>query len=333
MSGIANKTGSTSGVVGTTEASGTPSEEPTFTKSIKITPQASEPVAAGSNAGVIWMDSDDGLMRISDGTKYRSVSSLQASGGVVTQYSGYISHTFTSSADFLVHTDLTADFMLVGGGGSGGAGYVGPNGNLAGGGGGAGGMNVWTSQTVTAGVKPIVVGAGAALAPSQGGLTGSSSTFNGQTSGGGGGGGRGSVNAFAGASGGGAGGGGPVGYHGGSSNAPGGYAGGPTFATINPGATHGGGGGGGAAGVGSNVGYDNCWSPGPPGAGVANAYKTGSNITYSVGGQGGKSLNQGQGDSGGGVNTGGGGGGGNSPSPSMPSVAGSSGIVVVRYAV
>ena len=66
MSGIINKTGARSGVVGTivgTPPTGASSTAPTFANSIKITPQSSEPVAPSGNAGTVWMDSDDNTMK------------------------------------------------------------------------------------------------------------------------------------------------------------------------------------------------------------------------------------------------------------------------------
>ena len=65
----------------------------------------------------------------------------------------YISHTFTSSSNFVVTSGTrNIDYLLVGGGG-GGAQDIG-------GGGGGGGDRILTDQPITPGTYPVVVGTG-----------------------------------------------------------------------------------------------------------------------------------------------------------------------------
>ena len=85
------------------------------------------------------------------------VPPFEASGGTTNPYSeggsNYISHTFTSSSDFVVTSGArNIDYLLVGGGGGGG--------QDIGGGGGGGGYRILTDQPITPGTYPVVVGTG-----------------------------------------------------------------------------------------------------------------------------------------------------------------------------
>ena len=112
------------------------------------------------------------------------VSGIQ--GGIKTTYSSYTVHTFKESSIFIILANLTVDYLLVAGGGSG---------SVVGGGGGAGGVVVATSQALTTGQFPVIVGSGGqrAMSPAfntnYSGFTGTDTTFNGKTAKGGGGGG------------------------------------------------------------------------------------------------------------------------------------------------
>ena len=89
-----------------------------------------------------------------------SASTGKASGGnIVTTDGTYWYHTFTSSGTFTPSTALTADCLVVAGGGSGGSG----SGGVGGGGGGAGGYKELIAQSLTSGTAyTVTVGAGGA---------------------------------------------------------------------------------------------------------------------------------------------------------------------------
>ena len=292
---------------------------------------------------------------------------VTATGGTVTTCGDFKIHTFTSSSNFVVSCggnscgSNTVDYLVVGGGGAGGA-------NI-GGGGGAGGFRESSGAAsgcysksplgacvsalpVPAQTYPITVGGGGTATPGPGpqpaGGSGTNSIFSSITSAGGGGGGN-PQNASATA--GGSGGGGrsvdpassnPV--AGGAGNTPPvsppqGNNGGTGVASARPG------GGGGATTVGGNGGPPSCSGDG--GAGATTSI-TASPVAYAGGGGGGGFTcysTAGTGGTGGGgnggqgpaspagsngtANTGGGSGGGGSSS----GVAGTggSGIVVIRY--
>ena len=265
-------------------------------------------------------------------------------GSTITTDGTYWYHTFTSSGTFTPTQALTADILVVAGGGSGGS-------NLSGGGG-AGGLTGFTGQSLINGTNyTVTVGAGAPSHESGDGSNGNDSRFGSLTLVRGGGGG-GSIN------------GAYVGKNGGSgggafSYSPPGTAGTGTAGQGNDGGTvthsHNCGGGGGATAVGSNGtgGFHDSYG-GAGGAG-SSAYSswgaatsTGQNIGgtrwYAGGGGGGGQAGRGAGGNGGGgaadapaisgtANTGGGGGGSwEAPTPRTAG-GGGSGIVIVRYPV
>lgn len=281
----------------------------------------------------------------------------KAIGGDVYSDSSYWYHVFTMSGNFVPNQSLTADYLVVAGGGAGawhtnaGDNYGGP------GGGGAGGYRTsigGTPLSLTNQSYPVIVGAGGAINAG----SGSNSSFSTITSAGGGGGGVWTGGA---GSSGGSGGGGSASYTGaggagGAGNTPstspsqgnnggsGNYDGSQT--------NRGGGGGGGAGGVGGNGG--NAFA-GAGGVGSSSASSwgivtgTGQNVNgtvYYAGGGGGStaaSNSSNVGGYGGGgaggygqyppvrngiaglTNTGGGGGSGDT------AANGGSGIVIVRY--
>jgi hypothetical protein len=193
---------------------------------------------------------------------------MSATGGSTFDYASggftYRSHTFTSSGTFTVSTVGsfgTVDAVIVAGGGGGGT--------DRGGGGGAGGMQT-TSPTLAATSYGVTVGGGGGFNGGQGG----NSSFNGVTSSGGG---YAGFCCYANPTSGGSGGGCSAngGCVGGAGTAGQGNAGGNAPGTGWMGS---GGGGKGAAGVTADG--------SGPAAGGTNAFRTGSNETYSYGGQG-----------------------------------------------
>ena len=233
-----------------------------------------------------------------------------ATGGTTNTYSAgglnYKSHTFASGSNFVVSqvgTDPTIDVVIVAGGGGGGT--------DRGGGGGAGGMQTAT-QTISATTYGVTVGGGGTPAGGQGG----NSVFNSVTSLGGG---YAGWCCYANPNSGGSGGGCSAngGCVGGAGTSGQGNAGGNTDGTGWMGS---GGGGKGAAGVAA--------SGSGPAAGGTNAYRTGSNETYSYGGQG-KGAAYADGTDRFTVAAYGSGGAGNTGSPQ----SGYGGVVIIRYRV
>jgi hypothetical protein len=283
-----------------------------------------------------------------------------ATGGDIIDTDGtYWYHTFLSSGTFTPQKSITADYLVVAGGG--GAGRY--DQNNAGSGGGAGGLrstvtatggggSLETALSLGTSAYTVTVGAGGAGATSTApGSSGSNSVFATITSLGGGGGYATANNGITGGSGGGAGAGDATGNTGGSGTTGQGYAGGNTFTGGSFPGNRIGSGGGGAGAVGGNE--NNNGNGGNGGSGVATSI-SGSSVTYAGGGGGGVTNGAGgagTGGSGGGgtggdasslngsngtANRGGGGGGagGNNTVPATGSAgAGGSGIVIVRYLV
>jgi hypothetical protein len=307
-----------------------------------------------SAEGIFEELSEFTLYGISNSTTTQASTVPYASGGdVITTDGTYWYHTFLYSGTFTPLKNLTCDYLVVAGGGSGGV--------L--GGGGAGGFRTsigGTALSLTAQAYVATIGAGGTRSAQQG-TNGSDSVFSTITStGGGGGGGESSLatsGGFSGGSGGGAGGDGgsspqagaggggasAVGNNGGTGSNAGGAGNTPS---TSPSQGNNGGTGGGGTGTG-----------GAGGAGTASSI-SGTSITYAGGGGGGGYILSGSGTGGAGgaggggrggggntngpisgtANTGGGGGGmglsssGSTP-PNSTQTAGGSGIIVVRYAV
>lgn len=268
-------------------------------------------------------------------------------GGTITTYGSYRVHTFgAGSSTFTTSQNLTVDYLLVAGGGSGGSG------NGGSGGGGAGGMVTATSQSVSAGSYSIVVGAGGSgignVSDTVGNDGGNTTAFGNTIYGGGGGG---AWSNKAGRSGGSGGGGGGLSASGGSGTSGQGNSGGSGNGSTSP---YSGGGGGGKGTAGQTTGNGDVANGG---SGSTNNFQTGSNQTYAGGGGAGTespdgsqgfSLSvEGLGGSGGGGRggyrdtvgqngtngLGGGGGGGGYPSGGFSSGSGGDGVVVIRYAI
>lgn len=286
----------------------------------------------------------------------------KATGGIISQDANYFYHTFVASGTFTPTQSITADYLVVAGGGSGSG--------SRGSGGGAGGMRCTVGGTggsgslesalsLTAQSYTVTIGAGGAGTTGNG-SNGSNSVFATITATGGG---AGSIYdsgvAYSGGSGGGGCGNDDSSAGRGGANPPGGAASpsGQGFAGGNGAGGNGGplygngGGGGGASAAGTNATTGGTMGTGGNGRSTS---ISGTSVTYAGGGGGsGDYRTSGYtspiaGGSGGGgagnlngngtagtVNLGGGGGGGgflNSPLTFYSGGAGGSGIVIVRYA-
>jgi hypothetical protein len=123
----------------------------------------------------------------------------KATGGIITEDSTYWYHTFGASGAFIPKQSLTADVLVVAGGGGSGVSY--------GAGGGGGGIFYKSSNSLTAISYNVTVGAGGTGLVGAVGNNGGNSTFGSLTTASGGGGGGGNVSSgLAGGSGGGGGG-------------------------------------------------------------------------------------------------------------------------------
>jgi hypothetical protein len=230
-------------------------------------------------------------------------STTAVTGGTITTDGSYKVHTFLADGTLTTYASGDVDYLVVGGGGSGG-GSLGTG--WPGAGGGAGGFRTATGLATTAQAYAITVGDGATA---NGTVAAESSIFSTITSTGGGYGGKGNYGASTAGGAGGSGGGGGQG----TGVVVGGAASPVTspvqgYAGVNS-WLYGAGGGGGAGALGSS---------GTGGVGVASSY-SGASVTYSTGGNGSSG-------SGGAANTGNGGAG-----TTSSGTAGGSGIVIIRY--
>jgi hypothetical protein len=269
----------------------------------------------------------------------------QFGGGVVTSSGGNTIHTFTTSGTLVPVTPLSANYLVVAGGGTGGAGSAG--------GGGAGGVLTGSGVAIDPNSTYLVtVGAGGAAGSTSSGNQGSNSSWSMVSTAavGGGGGGAGGGQAGVPTTGGSGGGGGSTTANltGAAGTAGQGFAGGNS-----PGASgnYPSGGGGGAGGVGGTPATTTS-AAGNGGIGVSSSI-SGTATYYGGGGGGGvgNSGTAGTGGLGGGGNGGvfnsggglvtsgtagtantGGGSGGGGPGASGPSLAGGSGVVIISYA-
>lgn len=234
-------------------------------------------------AGMIRYNTTSKSIQFHDGTSWKSIGGVSATGGTVTYADGYKIHTFTSSSDTLtVYNGGEVEYLMIAGGGGGGAQH--------GGAGGAGGYIAGTTL-ISTGSLTVTVGAGGAggVNPNSG-SNGTDTTFNGLTAIGGGAGGRGyDINSVDGFSGGSAGGGGPFASGGTASNS--GAQGNDGGDGINDSslAGHGGGGGGagGAGGDGQTSGSAGAGISGAGGLGISSSI-TGTAVLRAGGGSGGR---------------------------------------------
>ena len=334
----------------------------------------------GSAITLVYVDATKGWITTDTGNSSDASASefICATGGTITNTPTCRIHTFTGPGSFVVNrVSETAparndiSYLVVAGGGSGGARNPG-NGNGGGGGGGfrelKSPLTPYTASplcgsaviTIAAGTTPVTVGAGGAAVTQQAnpelqGNDGSASILATVTSAGGGGGGGGGnnvplTNGRPGGSGGGTGGGIPSGVTGGTGNTPPvspaqGFNGG--IGGNFPGGNGGAGGGGGATEAGE--GQASAPTSGRGGAGATTNISN-SPVGYSGGGggSGGGSLSAGAGSpcgsgaagpttptgNNGVANRGGGGGGGGVAGGCVgTSGAGGSGVVIIRYKI
>lgn len=271
-----------------------------------------------------------------------SATPFTATGGTITTYSGFRSHTFTGTSNFTVTgNSAIVDYLVVAGGGAGGS-SAGSQ-SQAGGGGGAGGFREVSAFDISNGTYAITIGGGGPVQANNSGGKGQDSSFGSLlvSTGGGGGGRSGGVAGNPGGSGGGAG----QNSSGGAGNTPStNPSQGNNGGTSAVGESGGGGGGAGFAGTASPKGGDgkqNSFRDGnityyAGGGGAANRSGNGQNNSGGLGGGGnGGTLVYGNGRVGiqaGVANTGGGGGGSGRENGDHLAAAGGSGIVVIRYA-
>jgi hypothetical protein len=293
----------------------------------------------GTATGTIIYNSTENAVQVYTGNGWTDVrdtgTGIKATGGSITQVESKTIHTFNGSGTFRVtNPALTSvDYLVVGGGGSGGDT----------GGGGAGGMRTGTGFPVSASPGSYTITVGSGAAPGGGdtlrGVSGTDSIALGFTAVGGGGGGGETAPISPGLSGGSGGGGG---------YSPPGAAGSGTPGQGNPGGTGGtsasGGGGGGAGQPGGNA------AGGTAGAGGNGTASTisGASVTYAGGGGGasnapgvrgvgglgggGNGEQENTGAGAGAANTGGGGGGfWGGAAPLGNTGNGGSGIVIIAY--
>jgi hypothetical protein len=311
--------------------------------------------------GDMWFDSTVGTksMYVWNGSSWDQMSNkFTATGGTISTYSSgstqYRVHTFTSSGTFTAESAGIVSILMVAGGGGGACSSGGAG--AAGGGGGAGGLIYTASKQLNTDSYTIVVGGGGGGSSDNNANVGSggdgadTTGFSLTAIGGGGGGARDTV--------------GRPGGSGGGTNASnvigaGSYGAG-TAGQGNRGGDGGnipspsvGSGGGGAGAVGQTTDYNSTTVGGNGGIGQSYNIRTGSTVFYAGGGGGGGGYGVGgiggsnigaDGADGDGVNSsrsisapnnaivnGGGGGGGSAGTGSGSN--GSSGIVVVRYAI
>jgi len=288
--------------------------------------------------GMIRYNSESAGIEFYNGTVWKGIGSVSATGGNMTTSGSYQIHTFTSgSGSFTVTSGGLMDYLIVGGGGGGGG--------RSGGGGGAGGLVYETAINISPGTYTVIIGNGGTGGPSGSiGSNGSNSSVFGKTAVGGGGGGGDPQN---GGSSGGSGGGGRYGANGGGETQTSqGYGFGNAGGNSTGASTYNGGGGGGAGAAGQTgattyigdggVGrqYDisgtNKYYAGGGGGGSHNPWP-GSASTGGTGGGGAGGIVNGNGTSGS-TNTGGGGGAGSTDSGGGGAGGnGGSGIVIIRY--
>jgi hypothetical protein len=321
-------------------------------------------ITLAPNAGSFVQYSTFSLYGVADVNTTPTVAPKATGGNVITTDGTYWYHAFLSSGTFTPQVGLTADCLVIAGGGGG----AGQNGGA----GGAGGLRLLSSQSFTSSTNyTCTIGAGAAATTpgSNIGLQGTNSSLSGSgfTTINATGGGYGSTGTSgAGGSGGSGGGGGAqaannstAGQPGGAGNAGSyspveGYAGGQGWGVYS------GGGGGGAAAVGASASSSKGGNGGVGatsatlnafGAATTTGELSSGNYYYAGGGGGATGYTSGTSRSSGGLGGGGlggvfdnttnptagtantGGGGGGQPYGLNPTAGGGSGIVIIRYAV
>jgi len=296
-----------------------------------------------ASAGMIRFNTEVDKLQIYNGSVWFTLGGVNATGGVISIYSGYQIHTFGTSGTFNVFSPGNIEYLVVAGGGAGGT--------DRGGGGGGGGVLTGT-MFITSGVYTITIGAGGSPITEGSTSSGTNSSFGTIITAIGGGGGG--YEGGRGANGGSGGGSGYGGGTGGSGITGQGNRGGSGYSTQ-PYRTAGGGGGAGAPGKDGSSDGTNAGVQRPDGGFGIQSTINGITRYYADGGGGGRcdvdSAGSNTGGSGiGGSGTGGsgaptttgygyaglanrgsGGGGGGASTGYVNGGAGGSGIVIIRY--
>jgi hypothetical protein len=121
--------------------------------------------------GMIRFNTGVGKLEFYNGTLWSFIGGVSATGGTITEVSGYKIHTFTSSGTFTVIAGGSVEYLVVAGGGGGGSG----NGGGGMGGGGAGGL-LTSSVTIGPNTYTVTVGDGGVGGSSSGTILGTNGT-------------------------------------------------------------------------------------------------------------------------------------------------------------
>ena len=105
--------------------------------------------------GMVRFNTSSSTLEMYNGANWISIGGVSATGGTVTNVSGYTIHTFTTSGTFQVYSSGDLELLIVGGGGSGGGGRHT-------GGGGAGAVIHAINEVLSPGTYTITVGDGGA---------------------------------------------------------------------------------------------------------------------------------------------------------------------------
>jgi hypothetical protein len=105
--------------------------------------------------GMVRFNTSSSTLEMYNGANWISIGGVSATGGTVTNVSGYTIHTFTTSGTFQVYSSGDLELLIVGGGGSGGGGRHA-------GGGGAGAVIHAINEVLSPGTYTITVGDGGA---------------------------------------------------------------------------------------------------------------------------------------------------------------------------
>lgn len=105
--------------------------------------------------GMVRFNTSSSTLEMYNGANWTSIGGVSATGGTVTNVSGYTIHTFTTSGTFQVYSSGDLELLIVGGGGSGGGGRHT-------GGGGAGAVIHAINEVLSPGTYTITVGDGGA---------------------------------------------------------------------------------------------------------------------------------------------------------------------------
>jgi hypothetical protein len=124
-----------------------------------VLPSGTTAQRPGNVSGYFRHNTERKTIEFNDGTGWQIVKSLvNTTGGVVVETATYRLHAFLGSGTFVTDTAITADVLVVGGGGAGGQSYG--DQDTGKGGGGAGGVVYRTGFSIAVGSYTVLVGAG-----------------------------------------------------------------------------------------------------------------------------------------------------------------------------